>query len=187
MASSSIDIINKALVLLGANTISSISEGTAESTAVSVVYDSARQACLRIHPWNFATKEAELAAVSGGSDYKHAYQFNLPSDAIRLLTVYNDPSYKLKGRSIYSNFNSCNIRYIFDNTDVASWDSSFCDVVSYRIASELAYSLTKSTSLSQAMEQQFARRVIEAKAIDASEDIEDSIAPYDSAFIGVRY
>lgn len=187
MAKSTIDVINKSLILLGANIITDLSEGSEESTYAASLWDGVRQACLRIHPWNFALIEIELPAVSGGSDFKHQYQYNLPADFIRLITVYDDGGFKIKGKSIYSNRDSCKIRYIYDNTDVASWDVSFSNVVAYKLASELAYPITKSASLMDAMTQQFARHLIEAKAIDGSEDIEDPIAPHDNAFIGVRF
>lgn len=187
MAKSTIDVINKSLILLGAEIITDLAEGSNESTYAAALFDGVRQACLRIHPWNFALKEIELPAVSGGSDFKHKYQYNLPADFIRLITVYDDPEFKLKGKSIYTNKDSCKIRFIYDNTDVSSWDSSFANVVSYKLAAELAYPITKSSSLMEAMTQQFARHLIEAKAIDGSEDIEDPISPYDNAFINVRY
>lgn len=187
MAKSTIDVINKSLILLGAEIITDLSEGSVESTYSASLWDGVRQACLRIHPWNFALKEIELPAVTGGSDFKHNYQYNLPADFVRLIKVYDDGAYKIKGKSIYTNRDSCKIRYIYDNTDVAAWDASFANVVAYKLAAELAYPITKSASLMEAMTQQFARHLIEAKAIDGSEDIEDPIAPYDSAFIGVRF
>lgn len=187
MANSAIEVINKALVLLGANTITSLSEGSVESTYVGVVFDGVRQSCLRLHPWNFAIKDIELSAILNGSDFQRAYQYMLPANSLRLLTVYDDGAYKLKGKSIYTNKDTCKIRYVYDNIDYASWAAGFTDVVAYKLAAELAYTLTKSTTLMGAMTELFGKHLIEAKAIDGSEDIEDVIAPYDNVFINVRF
>lgn len=186
MASSSIEIINKALLLLGANVITSLDEGSNESTIVGALYPAVRKSCLSIHPWNFAITEVELPAVTGGSSFKHQYQYNWPSDCLRLLRVYDDPDYKVKGRSVYTNSDSCKIRYIFDNVDTTTWTPTFDNLVAHKLAAELAYPITKSTSLMEAMTNLYGRFVIEAKAIDASEDIEDEISS-DHPFISVRY
>lgn len=187
MAKSTIDVINKSLILLGADIITDLAEGSNESTYAASLWDGVRQACLRSHPWNFALKEIELPAVSGVKDYKGNYQYNLPADFIRLITVYDDPDYRVKGKSIYSIRPKCVIKYIYDNTDVSSWDSSFVNVVAYKLASELAYPITKSSSLMDQMVQNHARHLIEAKSIDASEDVDDPYSPYDNTFISVRY
>lgn len=187
MSNSTIEVVNKALIIIGANTITDFSEGSSESTYANALWDGVRKACLRLHPWNFAIKEIELAAVANGGDHRHKYQYNLPADALRLLTVYDDPSYKLKGKSVFSNKPSCVIRYVYDNQDVSSWDASFINVVAYKLATELAYPIAKSASLMGALTEVFGKHLREAKAIDGSEDIEDPFAPYDSAFISVRF
>jgi len=187
MAKSTIDVINKSLILIGADIITDLSEGSVESTYAASLWDGVRQSCLRLHPWNFALKEIELPSVAGGSDFKHKHKYNLPSDFIRLITVYDDGAFKLKGKSIYSNLPSCKVRYVYDNIDVSTWDASFVNVVAYKLASELAYPITKSSSMMQVMIQNFARHLIEAKGIDGSEDIEDVIAPHDNIFLSVRY
>lgn len=186
MASSSIVIINKALLLLGANPITSLDEGSNESTIVGALYPGVRQSCLSIHPWNFAITEAELPAVTGGSSFKHQYQYHWPSDCLRLLKVYDDNDYKVKGRSVFSNRESCTIRYVFDNVDTTTWTPTFDNLVAYKLASELAYPITKSTSLMEAMTNLYGRFVIEAKAIDASEEIEDELN-VDHPFLTARF
>lgn len=186
MATSSVDVINNALILLGANIITSLDEGSNESTIAGKLWDDVRRGCLRIHPWNFALKEIELPAVTGGSDFKHNFQYNLPADFIRLITVYDDSAYKLKGKSIYTNKDTCKIRYIYDNVDTTSWDASFSNAVAYKMAAELAYPITKSTSLMDAMTNMFIRFTSEARVIDGSEDIEDPLN-LDNRFLSVRF
>lgn len=186
MANSTIDVINKSLILLGANVITDLTEGSNEATIANAIWDGVRQQCLRIHPWNFAIKEIELPAVTGGFDIEGRYRYNLPADFIRLILVLDDPAYTVKGKSVYTTRPTCKIRYIFDNMDVATWDASFSDVVAYKLATELAYPITKSTSLMEAMTSLFGKTLGEAKAIDGSESIPDAFAPYDNAFIAVR-
>lgn len=184
---STIDLINNSLILLGCNTITDLTEGSEESTASNLIFDNIRQSCLRLHPWNFALLDIELPMVTDGSDVKHKYRFNLPADCLRIVTVYDDPDYKVKQRSIYTNRDSCKIRYIYDNTDISSWDASFYQVVVHKLATSLAYPLTKSTSLMDAMNNLFTRHLLSARAIDGSEDVMDELAPFDSPFIVGRF
>lgn len=184
---SSIEITNIALLRIGANTINAFDEGTTEATIANAVWDTTRRAILRLHPWNCALKEAELAQSTGTPVARYKYIYQLPADFIRLITNRDDSDFKVQGRSIYTNKADCKILYIFDNVDTSSWDSSFVDLVADRLAYELAYPITKSTSLMQARAQVFADSLQKARSIDGSEDIFDSYAPYDSALISARF
>lgn len=63
MASNDYDIVNIALVRLGANTISSLAESTRNAVAANKVWANARDEVLEAHPWNFATRRAWLDEV----------------------------------------------------------------------------------------------------------------------------
>ncbi|HXA22756.1 MAG TPA: hypothetical protein VNW90_10675 [Acetobacteraceae bacterium] len=61
---SRVDITNRALQALGTrSTIASMDEGSNESNNASLVYDAARQECIRAAPWNFCTATATLALL----------------------------------------------------------------------------------------------------------------------------
>lgn len=182
-----IEIINLALVRLGANTINNTNEGTAEANFSNVVWDVARRACLRDHPWNFAIREQELAPLTNDEGLAYKYKYQIPANALRLLAVYTNNDYKLYERNIHTDSDKCKIKFVYDVEDTAKWDSTFVDVIGWRIAFELAYALTKSSSTADAMMATYERRLQKARFVDSSEDIEDMMAPNQNTMIDVRF
>ena len=73
-------ICSNALLMLGAQTVASTSDGTDRSTLAANLYESARDSVLRSHPWNCATKRVVLAPDSAAPAFGYAAQFALPSD-----------------------------------------------------------------------------------------------------------
>ncbi len=61
MAISSIALCSRALLKLGADTLASFDEGTAEAEVAANLYPSVRDALLSAHPWSFATGQMTLA------------------------------------------------------------------------------------------------------------------------------
>lgn len=86
---SEVDICNLALGHLGDTaTVASINppEGSAQSEHCARFYPIARDALLEMHPWGFATKRVNLAALtSTWPEWQYAYA--LPGDVVNLLAV----------------------------------------------------------------------------------------------------
>lgn len=183
---SQIEIINKALILIGANPIANLSEGSAEATIANVIWDTSRTAALRDHPWNFAIKEEVLASLvaSLSPNFRHTYL--IPSDSLRILTVSSDYDYKIQGRYLHTDRDTCTVKYVYDNQDPTTWDALFVDALSFRLASEFAYPLTKSTSLMDAMAQHYMAKLQKARFVDATEDIQDPYADADHPLLSIR-
>ena len=73
MATNAVEICNNALALIGARRITALTDTTKEARTCNDIYDGARKAVLRLHPWNFATERVRItgksisAAVDDGS------------------------------------------------------------------------------------------------------------------------
>lgn len=183
---SKIEITNIALIRLGASPISSFEEGSTVAIAAGVVWDTARTSLLRDHPWNFAIKDIEVPQSSTAPKAKYKYKYQLPSDCLRLLEVYDDHDFKLKGREIHTDMTSCKIKYVSDITDTAIWDSAFTDLMAAKLAFELAYPVTESTSLMQQMGEIYALKIQKARFVDATEDVPENFTGM-SSLISVRF
>ena len=85
MASQLIDMCNAALVKLGAKTITSLTDGSANATACNNSYTRILRAELRDHPWGFAKALALIDKDAIDPAFGRAYQYTLPSDFLRLL------------------------------------------------------------------------------------------------------
>ena len=62
MATTFVEIANRAITYLGGDTITSLEDDTKEGRACLRLYEQSRDQLLRDHPWNFSIKRAVLAA-----------------------------------------------------------------------------------------------------------------------------
>lgn len=179
------EVINRALIKLGANTIASPSESSEQARRASMVFSSVARAELRRQAWNCAKARAVLSplAVATGTPY-FLYSYPLPSDCLRLL-LFNggmaidtvrpisdsvDYFYTIEAGVVQTNEATADILYIKDISDsVGLWDSAFVDAYVCRLAAELAQSLTKSSQLSQSLRNEYRAAILEAKRCNAIE------------------
>ena len=68
MANSKFDICNKALVLVGANTITSFNQATTESKVANNLYESTLENLLTRCRWRFASKQKQLSKNTTNPD-----------------------------------------------------------------------------------------------------------------------
>lgn len=183
---SKLELINLALARLGANQITSEIEENAEQRTATAVWNVARRAVLRDHPWNFAIKDIELNQISdySGFEYQHAYQ--LPSDCVRLLTFYGNPDFRLQGSQILTDEQVCKIKYVADIEDPSYWDAAFDDLMAQRLAHEMAYALTKSQATADSMYAIYERKLARTRFLDSTEDVLDQLGGEISNYISVR-
>jgi hypothetical protein len=77
-----VSIANQALLLLGADTISNFTNGTAVGNACSIIYPKVKLTTLGMYPWSFSLKKQQLARLSTAPNAHFLYQFSLPNDMI---------------------------------------------------------------------------------------------------------
>lgn len=170
---SQVEIINVALTRLGAQTISSLEDGIPEANAANALWSTARQSSLRDHPWNFATAEATLSAVVGGETYRYKYAYQIPSDSLRVLEVFDNDDFKQAGKLILTDAGTCVIKYIKDVEDTYAWDALFTDVMAQRLSAEMAYTLTKNQSTADTQFTLYGQKLQKARFVDATEETQD--------------
>lgn len=170
MANSAVDIANSALILVGADRISSLSDAVKPARLINEMFDDQRDKLLTHHPWNFAIKRQALARSSTNPVFDYSYAYVLPSDCLRVIdTNLGDDSWKREGDTIVANFSDVKIRYIAKITDISKWSWSFREALAYKLAVQLAYSLVQSTSLANSLKQDYLAIVRDAKSQDAQE------------------
>lgn len=194
-----VDICNEAMDLLGAATIASLTENSKEARLCNRRFDTVRDAVLRSHPWNVAITRASLAKDATAPAFGFASQFTLPTNpyCLRVISFWNSSvnnevaaydsnvMYKIEGRKVLSNEGSCSITYISRVTDTEQYDSLLSSAIAHRLASETAYAITGSNSVSQAMQAMYEARLREAKSIDAMEGYPEQ--PQADEYINIRY
>lgn len=194
-----INIINSALTKLGAERLMSETDNTAASRAVEAVYDGVLLALLRDYRWAFSIKRAKLAAMYDAPEFGYRYQYELPSDCLRVDMV-NDlafgdwhqrdhhawqqpmPVYQIEGRRILTDTEApLLLRYGSSVDDPSAYDSSFADTLACALAAELAESLTQASTKKQSAQQDLQiaiRRARQSSAIERPQIIQQDTSWY---------
>lgn len=144
---SKLEIINKALGMLGANQIKTLEDNTLEAEAGRKMYQSSLDSILAETDWTFATKRALLPLVE---DKRPAWgegnYFELPADMIKIVDVMNrNVLWRREGNYIYTNASEFGLVYISRCTDPTFYPPYFVDALAAKLAVEMCYLLTNST------------------------------------------
>lgn len=145
MATTNEEIVNQALSILGARAISSLSGNEPNAIKANIHFDAVRDAVLRAHPWNFATKWSSALTATGNDPPidKWAYEFAKPGSTLRILRMENDQSqWEILGQYIYCNVEEPKFKSIYQITDPTMWDVLFDQAFVFRLASVLAIPIT---------------------------------------------
>tara|TARA_R100000655_G_scaffold66455_1_gene104950 strand:+ start:493 stop:1089 length:597 start_codon:yes stop_codon:yes gene_type:complete len=194
-----VDICNEAMDLLGAATITALTENSKEARLCNRRFETVRDSVLRAHPWNIAITRAALPKDSDAPAFGFTSQFTLPTDpfCLRVLSFFNSNvdseiaaydtqvMFKVEGRKILSDEDTCQIVYIARVEDTELFDSLLSSSIAHKLASETAYAITGSTSVAQGMQQLYELRLREARSIDAMEGMPDKIIADD--FVNIRF
>ena len=149
-------ICNRALSRVGDARITSLEDGTKAAAACNSAYEFIRDEVLRAHPWNSAMARASLAKLSDAPDFGYDDQYQLPSDCLRVVEVYDSRRpWVIEGRRILSDEGApLEIRYIKQETDPTVYDSLLASTIAARLDLEWAEELTQSnTKRERAMEE----------------------------------
>lgn len=180
----SINICNRALLGLGQNVITSLSDTSTEGVLCNALWASALDAVIRLHPWNFAVKRATLTPDATAPVYEWTAAFSIPSDCLRLLNIDGLTEYKVEKGKILCDESSLNLRYLVRNETLSEWDALAIEVLVQYIAWQLSWPLTKSNTTRSEQYKILAEVLRAAKGIDAQEEPGDEVG--DFPFLNVR-
>lgn len=182
---SDVSVSNRALQILGADTILALTDDTNRARAMLTAYAPVRDAELRRRRWKFSLargSQPALALAPGGDDF--AFQYQLPNDCLRVIQVGNfdlgtDLSdyrraptglYSIEGRQLLTNFAApLFLRWISQIEDASLFDSSFAEAFSARLAYETCERITQSDSKKQLAEAHYKMAIKEAAHANAVE------------------
>ena len=80
-------IVNRALIKLGAQRITSIDDDDKQARIAKELWDTTRDLELSSHPWTFAKSRAELPALAGTPSFGWGFAYQLPTDFLRMVEV----------------------------------------------------------------------------------------------------
>ena len=100
---SSVGICNKALLLLGAEPITSFSDGSAAGAACSTIYNEISLTTQGMYHWSFTLKKTNLSRGTLTPNSEWTYEYNLPSDMLNGVPRAVRTS-SLAGANLYKNW-----------------------------------------------------------------------------------
>lgn len=184
----SLQICNNALLLIGDQTITSLSQDVPRATILNALYTPTLDEVLRSHNWNFATVRAGmncgLTELSCQPLWDFTYQFELPTgtcnpyclmvletnlDAEEPWRIEYGCSLGTAYRVLVTDGCQPAITYIGRVDDVSKWDPLFTDAFTYELAYRIAYPLTRNTSLMEWLKKEKEERWQKAKSRDGQE------------------
>lgn len=173
-ANSAIDICARALILIGADPITSFDDGTTEALVSVNMYEDVARASLVNARWRFATNQAVLNRLTDAPTgrYDYAYQQTSGTLMVHAVTVNDLPiEYQIYGDKIYAD-TSPNDVVIADYTYRANeqtWPSYFTIAVEYALATLFATSIARDSNLASLMRQSTAEAMAKARSLDAQQ------------------
>lgn len=173
---SQVDIANLALALYGEPPITALTEQSKAGRTMNLWFNSSRDAVLRAHPWNFATKRDTLVRIAANPPFGFANAFALPSDYLRTLEMNRREgnTYKIETfedqLAILTDAGSVNLKYIYRVTNTILFDPLFIQAFASRLASDTALSIVNSLDTADRMWDRYLDKLSEARTIDAQEE-----------------
>ena len=178
-----VNICNSALNLIGASTISALTEDTKNARLCNQRYEPVRNRIFRSHNWNCLVKRVELAQNTTAPVMEYSYAYALPSDCLRVLRIYNgttnsiesDLEYKIEGKNVITNQTTVYLVYTSLDTDPNNYDAYLREAISHQLGADLAYAITNNATLAKNLMARADERLREARFIDATENSLDTV------------
>lgn len=180
--SSKVDLANEALLLLGANTITSFTDNDSNAVLVNRFWPSERDSVLRSHRWNCAITTANLASLDETPIIDWEFKFTLPTDpyCLRVLdvrTVTGDIKldHAVHGRELLTEESTVDITYVQRLEDVSTYDPLLYQALVFRMAWKLCFPIMRSHTVMGQMGSMYEAVVREARTIDSQEGTPETI------------
>jgi hypothetical protein len=177
--STAVQVCSNALVELGGLPINSFDNLSDRALAAANLYPQIRDAVLRSHPWNCATKRVVLSPDSVAPSFGWDYGFTLPGDNLRVLSITERPgdheAYEIEDGRILCDTNVIYLRYVYRNDNPAKWDSTLTRAMTLAMAAVLAIPVTEDKDKKIEKERELQALLRTARAVDGMETPPESI------------
>tara|TARA_B100000427_G_scaffold265461_1_gene230711 strand:+ start:3339 stop:3938 length:600 start_codon:yes stop_codon:yes gene_type:complete len=177
MATTKIDICARALIMIGAQPISSFSDGSTEALVASNIYDDVVEASLTRHRWRFATTQQQLSLLTSAPTGRYDYAYQVPTSpaVLQIITLtVNDYviPYSRYQNYIYLNGYGANNEVIMDyiyKVDEQYFPPHFRLALEYELAALFAGSVARDNGLIEQFKTLSERQFLIARNIDSTE------------------
>ena len=173
-ADTPLDICSRALILIGADPISSFDDGTTEATVAVNMYEDVAQSALVNTRWRFATNQKVLNQLSDEPPGRYDLAYQLPSDLLMLHAVtVNDNliDYQMYGDKVFADTSTQDVviaDYSF-RANEETWPSYFTLAVEFSLAIIFATSIARDANLASLMTARAEATMAKARTMDSQQ------------------
>lgn len=170
MTTSEVSIANLALSMLGDEPIISLTEDNSNARVMNLWYEPIRDAVLQSHPWNSVAARAQLSADSTAPVFGFTYQYQLPSDLLRLVQ-FNDGKtpFRIEGKKLLTNAAPARVRYVRKETDPNAFEPLLVLAIAAHLAYSTAVQVTGDVELESQMKARYDEYLQQARGVDAQQ------------------
>ena len=177
MADTKVDICARALIMIGAQPISSFDDGSTEALVASNIYENITQSILCRHRWRFATEQQQLSLLADAPTGRWEYAYQLPTspDLLQLntITVADVPiEYSRYGDKVFVNGYDSQSALIADyifRQDESEFPAYFKLGLEYTLASIFAGSVARDAAMIKQFSDLAERQILIGKNTDSQE------------------
>ena len=188
MSVHAIELVNRALVKLGASPIQSFDDISAGAKIAKTLYEPTLAGMLSGYAWRFASKQQVLSRLLARpvSDFNFAYQ--LPNDFIRALSAGESIKgrglkYRIMDNRLHCDAGHVVLTYIYRPVE-ANFPPFFTDAFIAKLATEFCLPITESVSRMEVLGKIAERALINARHVDSMQDTPKVIEDY--SLISIR-
>ncbi len=182
-------VANRALMFLGLKNLAGdlALETNYRAGQIKVLLETTKTSVLEEHDWTFAGGRAQLIQAAGTPVSGWDFFYDLPADFLRARQVRAseddfdvsstradkscaDIAYELREPQLLSDSLEVWMLYTRDLTNLTTWPQAVADVLSYKLAKELAIPLTESSSKRDTMEREHDKQIIKARGLNTTND-----------------
>jgi hypothetical protein len=180
-SNSALDMASRALVLIGAEPITSFELSTTEALVASNMYEDVVRSSLCVARWRFASEQATLNQLTDVPTGRFDIAHQLPSNLLMLHAVTvndNKVSYTIYGDKVFSDSSTAD-SLIADYTFRApetDFPSYFSLAVQYALASVFATAIARDDKLMEMMEVKAERLMAKARNLDSQQQTTRSLS-----------
>ena len=181
-----VGICNRALSKLGAARITSLTDNSTAAKACNSAYEPVRDAVLRAHLWNCTVERAALAPLSTTPAFGFDYEYQIPSDCLKVVEIDTTYPWTVEGRKILTDEGTVlNLRYQKREEDPNQYDALLQEALAARLAFEMCEEITQSNTKKDSAFRDYEDLMDQAQLRDSQEQSPAEL--YEDDWINVRY
>lgn len=178
MGSTAVQLCSRACLKVGAASITSFEDGTAEAELASALYPSVRDGLLSSYRWRFTFGQAQLSKLVSTPKADYAFQYSLPSDFLLAISLGASAAglgargrgaeYRIVDGRLDSDADPALLSYQ-RRIPEGSFPAYFIYALEWALAAEFVLPLTESTSRTKYIQEQLDYFLRMAKSQDAQQ------------------